>query len=263
VLKCEADIEKLSRLRYPLIVKPADKSFVHSGRTRRLACIGTKDEGFAVCSEMLSTAGELVVQEWIEGPDSDIYFSLFHSGKDPGAASIFHGRKIASYPPRVGSTAVCMAAPEMTDVLGPLAQEFIAAAAYEGLGSLEYKWNAQANRFLIIEPTVGRTDWQEEIATLSGLNLPLIAYRYELGLPPVSETTIDRGAAWRESFRHRIPLDKTPPAIRVYDGYWRNDDPIPALVYYAHFIFRNTLGRVTLPTLWGKAPTLHKQKGIA
>src|SRR6185436_1655141 len=100
----------------------------------------------------------------------------------------------------------------------------------------------------------GRTDWQEEIATLSGLNLPLIAYRYELGLPPVSETTIDRGAAWRESFRHRIPLDKTPSAIRVYDGYWRNDDPIPALVYYAHFIFRNTLGRVTLPTLWGKKP---------
>ena len=47
---------------------------------------------------------------------------------------------------------------------------------------------------------MGRTDWQEEIATLSGLNLPLIAYRHELGLPALSEVQSERSAAWRDHF---------------------------------------------------------------
>ncbi len=42
-----------------------------------------------------------------------------------------------------------------------------ASTQYEGLGSLEFKWDAQGRRFLIIEPTVGRTDMQEEIPTLN------------------------------------------------------------------------------------------------
>ena len=239
VLKNVDDLAKLSRLRYPLIVKPADKQSVHSGRRGVSNSSIRRRKRSPSCTEMLSTAGELIVQEWIAGPDSNIYFSLFHRGKNPEAVHIFHGRKIASYPPRVGSTAVCLAAPEMAGVLGPLTEKFLAVSDYEGLGSLEFKWDAQLNRFVIIEPTVGRTDWQEEIATLSGLNLPLIAYRHELGLPALGEVQTDRGAAWRESFRHRQRSTGSLSGVRIYDGYWRNNDPIPAVVFYVNFAIRN------------------------
>jgi predicted ATP-grasp superfamily ATP-dependent carboligase len=212
---------------------------------------------------MLETAGELIVQEWIAGPDSNIYFSLFHRSKNPKAVHIFHGRKIASYPPRVGSTAVCLAAPEMANVLGPLTEKFLDVSDYEGLGSLEFKWDSQLNRFVIIEPTVGRTDWQEEIATLSGVNLPLIAYRHELGLPALSDVRTDRSAAWRESFRHRQRSTESLSGVRIYDGYWRNNDPIPAVVFYANFAIRNAFRKIMRPLarLW--VPTTQTSKEIA
>jgi D-aspartate ligase len=96
------------------------------------------------------------------------------------------------------------------------------------LGSLEFKWDARARRFVIIEPTVGRTDWQEEIATLNGLNLALIAYCYELGLPAPPQRHVD-ATAWRESFLHLgrcLGL-----STRTCDGYWRAEDPLPALAF--------------------------------
>jgi D-aspartate ligase len=263
VLKNVGDLAKLSRLRYPLIAKPADKQSVHSGQTRRLDFINTPEEALASCTEMLNTAGELIVQEWIAGPDSNVYFSLFHRGKNPKAVDIFHGRKIASFPPRVGSTAVCLAAPEMANVLGPLTEKFLDVSDYQGLGSLEFKWDSQLNRFVIIEPTVGRTDWQEEIATLSGLNLPLIAYRYELGLPALSEVQADRSAAWRESFRHRQRSTQSLSGVRIYDGYWRNNDPIPAVVFYVNFAIRNAFRQITRPMSRLRIPTTQTSKEIA
>ena len=211
---------------------------------------------------MLSTAGELIVQEWVAGPDSNIYFSLFHRGKNPNAVHIFHGRKIASYPPRVGSTAVCLAAPEMAGVLGPLTEKFLEVSDYEGLGSLEFKWDSQLNRFVVIEPTVGRTDWQEEIATLSGLNLPLIAYRHELGLPFVSEVQTARGAAWR-SFQHRQRSTGSLSGVRIYDGYWRNNDPIPAVVFYANFAIRNAFREIMRPMTLSEDTATQTSKEIA
>jgi D-aspartate ligase len=238
VLKDNGDLAQLSRLQCPLIIKPADKVSVHLGRTQRLAQANTPEEGLALCREMLRTAGELVVQEWISGPDSSIYFSLFHSGKDPAAVSIFHGRKVSSYPPGIGSTAVCMAAPEAAEALRPLTERFLALTDYEGLGSLEFKWDARACRFVIIEPTVGRTDWQEEIAALSGVNLPLSAYRHAAGLPHLAPAGATHPVAWRESFRHRGRMTELPAGIQIYDGYWRSNDPLPAVVYYSKFILR-------------------------
>jgi D-aspartate ligase len=181
---------------------------------------------------MLGAAGTLVVQEWIEGPDSGIYFALFHRGTAARSRHIFIGRKLAAYPPGLGSTAVCVAAPEASELLRPLTEKFLDIAEYQGLGSLEFKWDSRRRRFVIIEPTVGRTDWQEEIATLNGLNLPLIAYCDELGLPVPMEKSVE-AAAWRHSILH---LGRVPHlSERLYDGYFRLDDPLPGLAFSLDF----------------------------
>ena len=46
---------------------------------------------------------------------------------------------------------------------------------------MEFKRDARTGEFLMIEPTVGRVDWQEEVATLNGVNIPLAAYLHEIG----------------------------------------------------------------------------------
>jgi D-aspartate ligase len=244
ILQQEADLAKLSGLRYPLIAKPAEKSSVFTGHTRRVDYIVTVHDAEAVCRRMLHTAGEVVVQEWIDGPDSNIYFCLFHCGNEHKSAAIFYGRKVVSHPPRVGNTAICVAAPEAAAILRPLTERFLDAAEYRGLGGLEFKWDAATQRFLIIEPTVGRTDWQEEIATLSGVNLPLIAYRYELGLPALPQRPVGHAVAWRASFRHLKRWSTLPEGGQIYDGYWRIDDPVPALIFYADCLWRAVFRRL-------------------
>jgi predicted ATP-grasp superfamily ATP-dependent carboligase len=212
------------------------------GRVERLSLADTIEDAAATCRRFLKLGATPVVQEWIDGPDGNIYFALFHCGLSPPSRSIFFGRKIAAYPPGVGSTAVCVAAPEGEDLLRPLSERFLDVSQYQGLGSLEYKWDARGRRFVIIEPTVGRTDFQEEIATLNGLNLALIAYCYELGLPMPQQQQV-AAAAWRESFRRiRVRPDFK---VRTYDGYWRVNDPLPVLAYGVDLLVRGSQRLIT------------------
>jgi D-aspartate ligase len=250
VVKDENDFAQIAQLGSPVIIKPADKFPVHMGRIERLRVAESVDDAAATCGRFLSLGETPVVQEWIDGPDSNIYFALFHSGLSPASQSIFFGRKIAASPPRVGSTAVCVPAPEAAEMLRPVTEKFLDASQYEGLGSLEFKWNPRTGRFVIIEPTVGRTDSQEEIAALNGLNLALAAYCYELKLPSPKPKTVD-AVAWRESLRS-IGI-RSGLRSRTYDGYWRIDDPMPAFVYCVDLAIRagrrlmRRLGPTTLP----------------
>ena len=235
LVKGESDLAQIAQLGSPVIIKPADKFSVHMGRIERLSVAETIDDAAATCRRFLSLGETPVVQEWIDGPDSNIYFALFHCGLSPASRSIFFGRKIAATPPRIGSTAVCVPAPEAADMLRPITEKFLDASQYEGLGSLEYKWDSRGRRFVIIEPTVGRTDSQEEISTLNGLNLALVAYCYELVLPIPEQRSVDT-VAWRESLRSiRI---RSGLSSRTYDGYWRIDDPMPAFVYCVDLAIR-------------------------
>jgi D-aspartate ligase len=232
VLEREADIAKIADLGMPVIIKPADKRPVHFGQVERINWLDKFDEAAAVCRRMLGAAGTLVAQEWIEGPDTGICFALFYAGAVRGSRHVFFGRKIAAYPPGLGSTAVCLPAPDAADLLRPLTEKFLDITGYQGLGSLEFKWDSRRGRYVIIEPTVGRTDWQEEIATLNGLNLPLIAYYDELGLPAPAEQAVN-AAGWRHSILHLGRA--THLRERLYDGYFRLDDPLPGVVFSLDF----------------------------
>lgn len=240
VVKSESALKQIAKLRVPIIIKPANKLLVHMGCLERASLATRTEDAAATCRRFLELGETPVVQEWIEGPDSNIYFALFHCGRSPESRSIFFGRKIAADPPRIGSTAVCVPAPEATELLRPLTEKFIEVSQYEGLGGLEYKWDPRGGRFVVIEPTVGRTDLQEEIATLNGLNLPLLAYCYELGMP-IPKVKQVRATGWRASFwslRIRSGL-----GTHTYDGIWRKDDPLPAFVHCAN------LGIRTVPWL--------------
>ena len=236
VVKRESDLTRLNDLKFPVIIKPADKRPVYMGETERLHVAADLMQCEVLCRRLLHTAGELVVQEWIDGPDSNIFFSLFHRGPRPDQLTIFSGRKIVCNPPKVGSTAFCVAAPEAAGKLEALTTAFIALTQYRGLGSIEFKYDSIHQRFVMIEPTVGRTDWQEEIATLCGVNIPLAAYRHEMGLPPSGPAAAVPPVAWQESVAHWTGRFALPRRMPIYDGYWRLDDPLPAFFFYGNAV---------------------------
>jgi predicted ATP-grasp superfamily ATP-dependent carboligase len=226
------DAERIASLRPPMILKPADKRHFHEGHAPRLITAANCADAIEIAERLLAQAGEVLVQETIEGPDDNIYFCLFYRGRDCETLGLFTGQKLASTPPGIGSTAFCTAAPN--EELERTTKGILDQVNYVGFGGIEYKRDARSGRFLIIEPTVGRTDWQEEVATLAGVNIPLIAYRHELDLQPLPDRPVDGRTVWQSSWIEWIRRGATPipPRSIMVDGYWRRDDPLPALVHY-------------------------------
>jgi D-aspartate ligase len=235
VLRQSSDISKLRLLRFPVVIKPADKAAVHYGKTPGIVVLDRFRDAVVSCERMLEQAGETIAQEWVDGANDEIYFCLFYRGRSGTTVSMFTGRKLSSSPPGIGLTAFCTAAPDAGAALEPMTKAFLDKLEYAGLGGMEYKWDITNHRFLIIEPTVGRTDWQEEIATLCGVNIPLEAYRHELELPPVPRIALRKDVVWQASFLERLKVGcpVCPANATVYDGYWRCEDPMPAVVEYS------------------------------
>ena len=220
----------LRALTLPLVLKPADKVLVLTGHMERAVRVDTRAEAESMAARMLAGSGCVVAQEWIAGDDTDIYFALFVCDADSRVLGMFCGRKLVCDPPGVGSTGICVDAGEQSATLAREALRFIQATGYRGIGSVEYKRDRRSGRFVIVEPTVGRSDWQEEIATLCGVNLPLQAWLAECGLPPEPLRPIATRQAWSASLFH--PRPALAEGTRVRDGWLRLDDPLPGLHHY-------------------------------
>ena len=239
ILASPSELPLIRTLTPPLAIKPADKApLVSNQQNDRPVRVEDWDEAMVRAAKMMEKAGRLAVQEWIEGDDSDIYFSLFVCSSQGEVLAHFAGRKLVCFPPAVGITAVCAAAPAMDEELARLTRLFAKRVGYKGIGSLEFKKDRRTGKLLIIEPTVGRIDWQEEIATLCGVNIPLIAYRAETATIALRESTRPEShVMWRSSIVHRLPAGIASPGASLRDGYFRLNDPLPGLYYYAMELF--------------------------
>src|SRR4029077_557792 len=109
---------------------------------------------------------------------------------------------ICQWPPLVGGTASCVSAPAVRDELIALTDAFFERVGFVGLGSMEYKRDIRDGRFYMVEPTVGRTDYQEEVATLNGVNIPYAAYRAEIGYSDSFANSMRPPRIWRDSLSY-------------------------------------------------------------
>lgn len=231
-LRGAEDLARGAALEYPCVLKPIVKTPAYDRLFKKAYKIESPEELRTVVRE-IAGAAEMIVQEWIEGGDDCIYFCLQYRERSRGAAISFAGRKLRSWPPATGGTASCMPAPEHEAELVRLTDGFFAAVGFFGIGSIEFKRDSRTGRFMMIEPTVGRTDFQEEIATLNGVNIPYAAYCGELGRALPQARRVPAPAAWavaridRWSCAAQHQNRKFPGGLRCYDAFWRADDPLP------------------------------------
>jgi predicted ATP-grasp superfamily ATP-dependent carboligase len=244
VLTCERDLEAIEAIRFPAVAKLADKMPFHMGRGPALAYVPNSVVAKDLCRDMLSYGGDVVLQSWIPGSDDNIFFSIFHCAEGGILTSFFAGRKLRSIPQKTGGTLLCTAAQEAAPAIRKMTEQFLHEIGYAGVGGLEFKWDAQAQEYLIIEPTVARFDVQHEIATLSGTNVVLAAFNHEIRLPvPPCKLRADR--AWRSNWLDARGIARhLGGRLIVYDGYLRASDPAPGLAYYLHRIIVAIINRL-------------------
>ena len=186
VVSDEARLESASNLRYPCILKPADNKQVYMARFKKAYIVNSFDELREIVKKIWPHYRQLVVQEWITGPDSNLYFCLQYRNSCGEVLASFVGQKLYSWPLGTGATASCTRASGFVDEVQNMTNTFLDATGHVGFGSAEFKLDAKSGEFYFIEPTAGRTDQQEEVATLNGINIPYAGYLDAIGEPVVA-----------------------------------------------------------------------------
>lgn len=241
-----ADLPSLQRLDYPVVVKPGERHAEYARRFRKAYRVENAADAIDLVRRILPVMADIVVQEWTEGPDANIYFCLQYLDPHGEAIASFTGRKVRSWPPQVGGTASCVPAPEAAVELAESTTNFFRKAGAVGMAAMEYKRDARSGEFRMVEPTIGRTDYQAEVATLNGINLPYAAYCAELGLPVRAVPTPTKRRAWRvrsedvqsAAAQHQRVGAGFVGVDGVVDALWRASDPLPWVMHRVRAIRR-------------------------
>lgn len=163
VVSCLDDsAEVASMLMYPVLVKP-DKP-ASSFKTH---IVGSADE----LKEFVRTEKgnlPLVVQEWIEGADSCLYF--YSCFLDKGRIVLgMTGRKIRASPPGIGRATIIESFED--DGVQAAAMKLIELWGISGPAALEFKKGLNGT-YWFIEANVGRTEYCIDLLIQCGLNVP-------------------------------------------------------------------------------------------
>lgn len=227
-LAAAADIPALHALTPPFIVKPSEHVAAYQARFKKAYIFESVDEASAMVAGMIDAAGEVVAQEYVPGDDGSVFFCLGYFGTRGAMLAGFTGYKTASWPPRVGGTGGCAPAPGVHAELAALAERFFMAAGFCGMGSLEFKRHARTGDYYMIEPTAGRTDYQSEIATLNGVNLPAVQFAEQTGRP-LPEMSPQSCFGWRDpgAVAAGAKVPKAGQGWRAVDAVFRIGDAGP------------------------------------
>lgn len=234
VLRSAADLPAARELQYPCVLKPLEQDATYAAQFKKAYKVASADQVTALYREIEPVMPHMIVQEWLEGEDSDIYFCLgFWDERSQLVGQAFAGRKLRSWPLQVGGTASCTSAPEAAAELTRLTSAFVQAIGYTGQMGMEFKHDARRGGFYMIEPTVGRTDYQHEIATLSGCNV-LAMMVAGLAGAPVPGCGPAHTCTWYDEVADAKALAAGASDQLMRDrprvaAVWRPNDPMPTL----------------------------------
>jgi D-aspartate ligase len=248
------DLPALDALQLPCVLKPAERNDAYSKQFQKAYRVDDREKLLRLLQQMLPLRIPLVVQEWIEGADIDIYFNLLYVDEAGQLLRSFVGRKTLCWPPAVGGTAACMAAPECHEDVTRISQGFLAGMGFRGLIGIEYKRDSRDGRYYLIEPTVYRTDYQHEVAALNGSDWLYAAHMSMLGRPVPPEPRYGDERSWVDFPSSRYSRQLAPPrsdpmknSVKT-DAHFRRSDPLPGVVHYGRFLRTSLVQRLPFKT---------------
>jgi D-aspartate ligase len=185
-----------AQLTFPCILKPALKSATweqHSAA--KVYQVKTPDELLALYDRCRDWAEELLVQEWIEGSDANLYSCNCYFNEQSEPLVTFVARKLRQWPPEAGTS--CLGEEVRDDMVLDETLRLFRTVDYRGLGYLEMKRDERSGRYYIIEPNIGRPTGRSAIAEAGGVELLYTMYCDLVGWPlPANRQQQYRGVKW-------------------------------------------------------------------
>lgn len=177
-------------LEFPLIIKPKhrDKEWKRHYKSQKAILVKSPEEACSTCALIFDTNERLVLQEWIPGPDSNIFFCLTYITPEGDTLDSSSGIKIHQHPILFGNTSAAI--PVENPYIVNETRRIFKEANIFGFCSVEYKKHALTGEFYVIEPNVGRTNRNILIAMLGNHKVVLKAYCHLAGIPTLPQKRI-------------------------------------------------------------------------
>jgi D-aspartate ligase len=180
-LNNKSDAEKAANeLVFPCIIKPAIRSSEWEQKSPLKAYKAiTADEFLTLYDSCKKWSKDLIVQEWIEGPESNLYTCYCYFNHDSKPLVTFVTRKIRQWPPETGEG--CLGEECRNDVVLQETVRLFRSAHLYGIGYLEMKCDSRTGKYYIIEPNIGRLTSKSALAESGGVELLYTMYCDALG----------------------------------------------------------------------------------
>lgn len=200
-----AELQKAAeRLTYPSIIKPPTSATNEWEVNCKLKGykVADKEELFTIYNRCKPWADMLIVQDFIEGPESNLFSCNCYFNADSQPLVTFVARKLRQWPPITGES--CLGEEIRDDKVLEITLELYKSINHYGLGYLEIKKDERSGQYFIIEPNIGRPTGRSAIAEAGGVELVYTMYCDVLGLPlPINREQKYKGVKWI-FFKHDI-----------------------------------------------------------
>ena len=213
-IRTPQDLQRaISTFSRPFVIKPGvrKKAWDDFFPGQKLLLVKENDALEITGPKLFELSSEFLIQQWISGEDSDIYFCLCYFDKYGRLRGRLGGRKLMQWPPSSGSTAFCIT--HSDPMMLELGTSALSAAGLIGLGSMEFKKDPKSGKYFMIEPTVARNDHQSFISTKAGVNLSRLALYDALDLP----------CGWTHPARQSIWIDEISTVRHISQSSMRSN----------------------------------------
>ena len=197
IIKNRSEAVKAAReLIFPVVLKPPMKTPTWEKNTKAKVFKPSSPQEFMDMYDQCSDwADKLIVQEFIEGPDSNLYSCNCYYDATFQPLISFISRKLRQWPPETGTS--CLGEEVRNDIVLEESLRLFGSVSYHGLGYVEMKLDQSTGKHYIIEPNIGRPTGRSAIAEASGVDLVYTMYCDKLGLPlPANRQQKYEGVKW-------------------------------------------------------------------
>ena len=185
-LLCQADLDKVNELPFPVIVKPSQRDSIQNDVFRHLL-VRSREEFQRHVPQLLAHLSKdvsFLVSEVIPGPSSNIYAYVGYRNKEGQIVNEWVGKKLSQYPNRYGvfASASNQAPPEILQQ----GRKLLESMNLYGIAEPEFKYDPRDGTYKLMEINLRSAMWNR-VGYLSGVSILYTQYLDAIGEKPRRE----------------------------------------------------------------------------
>jgi predicted ATP-grasp superfamily ATP-dependent carboligase len=159
----------VGELTFPCVIKPpisADPEWEQKSKLKAYK-VSTPEELIEVYKNNSELTDVLIVQEWVEGPETNLYSCNCYFDENNQPVVTFVAKKLRQWPPITGESSLGVECRD--DIVLDITVNLFKSVNYQGLSYVEIKQDSRNGKYYIIEPNIGRPTGRSAIAEAAGV----------------------------------------------------------------------------------------------